>query len=93
MQVNIQSSFRVKGNLNEAIEEQLQKLTKYNNRIVHADVYLRKEDSEPEENSEIKVKLSVPGPDIVVSDKSDSFEKSLKTVYQGLKRQLLRNKD
>lgn len=77
----------------ELIEEKLLKLTKYYDRITYADVYLHKEHNEPMANSEIKVRLGIPGTDIIVSEKSHSFEKSLSRTLQLLKRQLRSRKD
>jgi len=87
MQINIQSSFHISGNLDELIHEQIMKLSKYYNRIVSATVFLRKE-NDAKDNSEIKVHLSIPGPDIVVKSRSNSFEKSLKEAVKTLKRNL-----
>ncbi len=87
MQINIQSSFHITGDLDELITAQLMKLNKYYNRIVYADVFLNK-DQDAVDHSEIKVQLGIPGPDIIVKTKSNSFEKSLGDAIKTLKRNL-----
>lgn len=89
MQINIQSSFRISGDLDILINEQLKKLNKYYNKIVYADVFLKKE-PDAVDHSEIKVHLGIPGPDIIVTTKSGSFEKSLNTAVKTLRRNLIK---
>lgn len=87
MQIQIQSSFQIKGDLDRLIELQLNKLARFYNRIVYATVYLQK-DPKALNDSIVKIQLGIPGPDLVVHEATDSFEKSLRLVINRLKRQI-----
>ncbi len=94
MKVLIQSvNFNMDKDLKIFIEEKLQILEKYYDRIIGADVFLKVQQTSEKENKEIEVKLKVPGDDIVVSKNSKTFEEGVKLSIEALKRSLKKNKE
>jgi len=74
------------------IQKKLDRLDRFNDRIVESDVYLKVNNKGPA-NKTVEVKVHVPGDSIVVSRDAETFEKATDLVYDVLKRQLRKNKE
>ncbi len=74
------------------IQKKLDRLEKFNERIVDADVYL-KVNNTGINNKTVEVKIHLSGNSIVVSRDAETFEKATDLVYDVLKRQLRKEKE
>jgi len=71
----------------------VQKLEKYYTPIIGAEVYLRLEYDEHQENKKVELKLNIPGEDVYADHQSDSFEHSLIEAIEKVRKQLLKKKN
>ncbi len=74
------------------IQKKLDRLDKFNDRIIDADVYL-KVNNTGKQNKTVEVKVHVAGNSLVVSRDAETFEKATDLVYDVLKRQLRKEKE
>ncbi len=74
------------------IQKKLDRLEKFNDRIIDADVYL-KVNNTGKQNKTVEVKVHVAGNSLVVSRDAETFEKAMDLIYDVLKRQLKRDKE
>ncbi len=84
-------NFDADGKMLAIIEKKLNRLEKFNEKIVETDVYLKVNNKKPD-NKTVEVKVHVPGNSIVVGRDAETFEKATDLVYDVLKRQLKRDK-
>jgi len=93
MKINIHAPFEVNANLKQLMQDKIEKLTTYFDRIHKADVYLKlKEDNVPN-GKMVEVNLHVPVKDIFAKDTEDTFEKAIAKVTKKLETQLRRRKE
>ncbi|MEQ9187605.1 MAG: ribosome-associated translation inhibitor RaiA [Cryomorphaceae bacterium] len=85
--------FNAKEDLVETTKERVQKLEKYYNPIIGAEVYLRLEYDAQKENKKVELKLNIPGEDVFAEHHSESFEHSLIESIEKVKKQLLKKKE
>jgi len=74
------------------IQKKLDKLEKFYDRIIEAQVFL-KVNNKGEKNKTIEIRLGVPGNDIIVSRDAETFEKAMDLSYDVLKRQIKKQKE
>ena len=88
MNISITSrKFKARQSLKDFINDEMKGLTKYNDRIMNADVILSYLNS----NNSIKsaeIILHVPGQTLTATEDSDDFEKSVSLASEKLQRQL-----
>ena len=80
-------------NLQKYIEKRLSKLNLYYNRIVSIDLYLNLDHHNDQTNKSVELRVNIPGDDVVVGKKSESFEKSLDMAASSAERMLKRRKE
>ena len=80
-------------NLQKYIEKRLSKLNLYYNRIVSIDLYLNLDNHNDQTNKSVELRVNIPGDDVVVGKKSESFEKSLDMAASSAERMLKRRKE
>ena len=80
-------------NLQKYIEKRLSKLNLYYNRIVSIDLYLNLDNHNDQTNKSVELRVNIPGDDVVVGKKSESFEKSLDMAASRAERMLKRRKE
>ena len=80
-------------NLQKYIEKRLSKLSLYYNRIVSVDLYLNLDNHNDQTNKSVELRVNIPGDDVVVGKKSESFEKSLDMAASSAERMLKRRKE
>lgn len=85
--------FHAKEDLLETTKENVMKLEKFYNPIIGAEVYLRLEYDNHQENKKVELKLNIPGEDVYAEHKSESFEHSLHESIEKVKKQLLKKKE
>ncbi|GAB5538783.1 MAG: hypothetical protein Salg2KO_08860 [Salibacteraceae bacterium] len=84
--------FNAKDDLLETTQDKVLKLEKFFTPIIGAEVYLRLEYDEQQENKKVEIKLNIPGDDIHAGHQSNTFEHSLNECLEKLKRQLKKRK-
>lgn len=80
-------------NLQKYIDKRLSKLSLYYNRIVSVDLYLNLDNQSSQTNKSVELRVNIPGDDVVVGKKSESFEKSLDMAASAAERMLKRRKE
>ena len=80
-------------NLQKYIDKRLSKLSLYYNRIVSVDLYLNLDSQSSQANKSVELRVNIPGDDVVVGKKSESFEKSLDMAASTAERMLKRRKE
>lgn len=94
MKVKIQTvHFDADSRLEDFIHERVDKLINRYKTVIRADVVLRLEKSESQENKVAEIKLEIPGNNLFVKKQSKSFEDAADTAVDVLHRQLEKIKD
>ena len=94
MKVNVHAvNFAVDGKLVDFIQQRLDKLEKYYDKIVVADVFLKVEKTSDKENKIAEVKLHVPGDEFLVKKQCKTFEESVELSAEAIERLLLKRKE
>ncbi len=94
MKVNVHAvNFNVDGKLIDFIQEKMDKLEKYYDKVVVADVYLKVEKTSEKENKIVEVKMHVPGDDLMVKKQCKTFEEAVDQSSESLERLLLKRKE
>ena len=93
MKVNTQSvNFNADKKLINFIQKKLDKLDKYYDKVIDADVYLKLNNTSEKENKIFEVRLNVPGDKFIVKKQSKSFEEGTDLAVSSLERQLKKRK-
>ncbi len=94
MNVRIKAlDFKADKKLVDFIEKKVEKLSKFYDSIVSADVKLCLEKEENRENKVVEIKISVPQNELFAKRNSKSFEESVDEVVEALRRQLKKYKE
>ncbi len=94
MQVQVQSiHFDADRKLIHFIEEKLQKLTLFHDRITFGEVFLRLDRSDVNENKVAEIKLSLPGRDLFARKQCRTFEEATDVAVDALRRQIVKHKE
>ena len=80
-------------NLKMYFDKLLSKLSLYYNRIVSVDLNLNLDNHTSQINKFVELRVNIPGEDVVVGKKSESFEKSLDMAASTAERMLKRRKE
>lgn len=93
MKVNVQTPhFIADQKLINFIQKKMDKLERYYDRIIYADVFLRLENTKTKSNKIVEVLLSVPGDELIVKKQAKKFEEGVDNCAQSLERLLLKRK-
>lgn len=96
MKVNLKISsvhFDADRKLIEFIQNRVDKLANYYDKIIDGEVILKVENSNNTENKVAEIKLLVPGNDIFAKKQCKSFEEATDTAVEALRRQLKKHKE
>ncbi|NHM04573.1 ribosome hibernation-promoting factor, HPF/YfiA family [Flavobacterium celericrescens] len=94
MKVNLQAvNFNVDRKLVDFVQEKLDKLEKYYDKIVSSDVFLKVENTSDKENKTVEIKINVPGDDFVVKKTAKSFEEGVDLAVDSLERVIVKRKE
>jgi putative sigma-54 modulation protein len=94
MKVNVNAvNFTIDSKLVSFIQERMDKLEKFYDKVVTSDVYLKVENISEKENKIVEIKLSVPGDDIIVKKQCKTFEEAVDLSSESLERSLLKKKE
>ena len=94
MKVNVHAvNFAVDKKLVDFIQERMEKLEKYYDKIVSFDVFLKVEKTSEKENKIVEVKVHVPGDDLIVKKQCKTFEEGVELSAESLERLLVKRKE
>lgn len=94
MKVNVHAvNFNVDGKLVDFIQERMDKLEKYYDRVVSSDVFLKVEKTSDKENKIVEIKVHVPGDDFMVKKQCKTFEEAVEQSAEALERLLVKRKE
>lgn len=92
MQINLQTlKFNAKQELKDFVNEKVEKLSLFDDKIIRADVTLSL-NNDPVENKVCNIKLIVPGYDDFVTKNATTFEEAVHTCVDVLQKILKRKK-
>jgi|SRR6218665_348260 len=86
-------NFNVDGKLVDFIQQRMDKLEKYYDKIVSADVFLKVENISEKENKIAEIKIHVPGDDFLVKKQCKSFEEAVESCAESAERLLVKRKE
>jgi putative sigma-54 modulation protein len=94
MKVNVHAvNFTVDKKLVDFVQERMDKLEKYYDRVVASDVFLKVEKTSEKENKIVEIKINVPGDDFLVKKQCKSFEEAVEQAAESLERLLVKRKE
>ena len=94
MKVHVQSvNFNADAGLIEFVENKLNSLDRYYDKIVDSEVFLKVQQTSEKENKVVDIKLNIPGNDFVVKKQCKTFEEGVMLATDSLKRQLTKKKE
>ena len=85
--------FKFDAKLVAFIQERMDKLEKYYDKVVSSDVYLKVEKTGDKGNKVVEVKVNVPGDDFLVKKQCKTFEEAIELSAESLERSLLKRKE
>ncbi|MCG9791233.1 ribosome hibernation-promoting factor, HPF/YfiA family [Flavobacterium algicola] len=93
MKVSIHAvNFNVDGKLVNFVQERMNKLEKYYDKVVSSDVYLKVVNTSGKENKIVEVKINVPGNDFLVKKQCKTFEEAVELSSDSIERLLVKRK-
>ncbi|TXD48698.1 ribosome hibernation-promoting factor, HPF/YfiA family [Polaribacter sp. IC073] len=94
MKVFTQSvNFNADNELIEFVETKVSALTKFHDKIVNAEVFLKVQNTSDKENKITEIKINIPGSELMVKRETKTFEEGVNAAVDNLKRQLKRSKE
>lgn len=94
MKVNVHAvNFTVDAKLVDFVQERMDRLEKYYDKIVSSDVFLKVEKTSDKENKIVEVKIHVPGDDFMVKKQCKTFEEGVELSAVSLERLLVKRKE
>ena len=94
MKVFTQSvNFNADSELIKFAEEKVSTLTKFHDKIVDAEVFLKVQNTSDKENKITEVKINIPGSELIIKRETKTFEEGLNAAVDNLKRQLKKSKE
>ncbi len=89
MKINVQPiNCTPRQDLLNLVDEKMNKLSHFSDRILESKVVLRIEKSENRDNKIVEVRLVIPGKDLFVKKNCESFEEGVQKVYDILQREI-----
>ena len=94
MKVSINAvNFTVDRKLVDFVQDRMDKLEKYYDRVVSVDVFLKVEKTSDKENKIAEIKINVPGDDFLVKKQCKTFEEAVELSAESLERLLVKRKE
>lgn len=92
--VQVHASFTVSEKLQKMIEDKVRKLETYHYKLLSAEVFLKQDEKRHAQALEqtVELNIQVQGQILHAEDHSDSFEKSLQSVVDKMRRQIEKHK-
>jgi putative sigma-54 modulation protein len=93
MEIQVHSlGFNADKKLLEFISKKIDKLSKYSDDIIRAEVTLRLQHSQTEENKVAEIKLDIPRNELFAKKLNKSFEEAIDEVIEALEHQIKKRK-
>ncbi|WP_439128734.1 ribosome hibernation-promoting factor, HPF/YfiA family [Polaribacter sp.] len=94
MKVFTQSvNFNADSKLIDFVEIKVSTLSKFHDKIVDAEVFLKVQNTSDKENKITEVKINIPGKELIIKRETKTFEEGVNSAVDNLKRQLKRSKE
>ena len=94
MKVNVHAvNFTVDKKLVDFVQERMDKLEKYYDRVVSSDIFMKVEKTSEKENKIVEIKINIPGDDFLVKKQCKSFEEAVEQSAESLERLLVKRKE
>lgn len=84
--------FNAKSELKDFVEDRVNKLDQFHDKIIGGEVFLRLGNSKDDLNKVAEIKLTLPGKELFAKKQSKSFEESMDVAIEALRRQLRKHK-
>jgi len=92
--MNLQSvNFNADQKLIDFTQKKLDKLDTYFDKIIHADVFFKVQNTSAKDNKITEILLSIPGGEIIVKKTCNKFEACVDECVSSLQRQLIKKKE
>lgn len=93
MKVNAQSvNFNADGKLIDFVQNRMNKLETFYDKIVSSDIYMKVENTSSKENKIVEIRVHVPKDKFVVKKQCKTFEEAVDSACSSLERSLLKKK-
>jgi len=93
MEVTIHSvHFTADQKLKDFVSQKISKLTQFSSNIIKAEVFLRLENVQDDENKVAEIRLDIPGNDLFAKKQAKSFEEASDLATEALRKQLVKVK-
>lgn len=94
MKVFTQSvNFNADKDLVDFVKMRVEKLEKFHDKIVDAEVFLKVQKTSDKENKITEIKINIPGSELIVKKQTKTFEEGVNIAIESLKRQLKKAKE
>jgi putative sigma-54 modulation protein len=94
MKVNVHAvNFAIDVKLVAFVQERMNKLDKFYDKIISSDVFFKVEKTAEKENKIAEVKILVPGDEIIVKKQCKTFEEATDLASESIERSLLKRKE
>lgn len=94
MKVNTQSvNFNADGKLISFLENRVNKLELFYNKVISSEVYLKIQKTSGKENKIVEIKVNIPKDRFVVKKQCKSFEEAIDSACSSLERKLIKRKE
>ncbi|MET1260850.1 ribosome-associated translation inhibitor RaiA [Flagellimonas sp. DF-77] len=94
MKVNTQSvNFDADRKLIDFIQNRMDKLDLFYDKVISSDVYLKVENTSAKENKIVEIKVHVPRDKFIVKKQCKSFEEAIDSACSSLERKLVKKKE
>ncbi|MGB3798703.1 MAG: ribosome-associated translation inhibitor RaiA [Lewinella sp.] len=92
MQVIIHKSSELSDVTLEVINEKVNKLETYYDRIERAEVFIKEDDGSATNGHTVEIRLAIPGNDLFANHTDESIERATAEVTEALRRQIRKHK-
>ena len=93
MKVNVHAvNFTVDVKLVGFVQERMDRLEKYYDKVVSSDVFLKVEKTSEKENKIAEIKIHVPGDEFIVKKQCKTFEEAVEQSAESIERFLIKRK-
>ena len=94
MKVNLNAvGFSIDKKLVDFIQIKMDKIERYYDKVVDADVYLKLENTSDKENKIVDIRVNIPGYDIAVNNQARTFEEEVDNCCEAIERLLIKHKE
>ena len=92
MQVIIHKSSELSDATTAVINEKVNKLETYYDRIERAEVFIKEDDGSATNGHTVEIRLAIPGNDLFANHTDESIERATAEVTEALRRQIRKHK-